>query len=74
MTKCVTFDNDSSRSDTYGHQSDPVQIADVAYHLAAYSYDATPHPTKRQELKLFKARAALRLACLVRVSGQNKGE
>jgi hypothetical protein len=52
----------------------PVQRADVAYHLAADTYDATPHPTKRQELKLFKARAALRLACCVHVSGQTIGD
>lgn len=73
MANRVTLERGLSESDVL-RQPDPVRIADVAYHLAAYSYDATPHPTRMQELKLLRARAALRLACSVHVSGQDKGD
>lgn len=72
MTKFVKFDAFVSGSDV--SRLDPVTRCDFAYNLAAYEYDSNPRRTKVQELKLLRARAALRLACNVHVKSSDTGE
>lgn len=61
MKRSVTKRHGASDSDVF----DPVVAADIAYRLEELRYHLSPRKTKVAELRLLKARAALRLACSV---------
>ena len=66
QTASVTDKGGKGRAASLSDVNLHVETLDLAYHLAAAEYDSG-RMTMTRELKLLRARAALRLACSVHV-------